>query len=296
MNILDEIKQSFHEGGNLVKLIYINLGVFLAFNLIRVVFFLAGSDVGFSISRYLAVPAYIPNLLQRPWTIFTYMFFHEGFLHILFNLLWLYWFGKIFLGFMSERKLVGVYIMGGLAGAFLYMLFYNVFPVFSDVLPVSFALGASASVLAIVFAASTYAPNLQLHLMFIGPVKLKYIALFMVVLDILGIAGSNAGGHIAHLGGALFGYLFIYFHQQKVDLVQPVSWFIDVFSASPSERKRGKMKVDYKRAAADEIEYNKIKAEKQAEIDRILDKISKDGYDSLTAEEKKILFSMKDNQ
>jgi len=294
MNILDEIKQSFHEGGTLVKLIYVNLAVFLAFNLLNVIFFLVGIDLGSVISRYLSVPAYIPNLLQRPWTIFTYMFFHEGFLHILFNLLWLYWFGKIFLGFMSERKLIGVYIMGGLSGALLYMIFYNIFPAFAEVLPVSFALGASASVLAIVFAASTYAPNLQLHLMFIGPVKLKYIAAFMVVLDILGIAGSNAGGHIAHLGGAIFGYLFIYFQRQKVDLVRPVSWFIDVFKSSPSERKRGKMKVDYKRAAADELEYNKIKAEKQAEIDRILDKISKAGYDSLSAEEKKILFSMKD--
>lgn len=293
MNIVDEIKQSFREGGNLVKLIYINLAVFLAYNIIKVIFFLAGSSFGETLTQYLAVPAYLPNLAQRPWTIFTYMFFHEGFLHILFNLLWLYWFGKIFISFMSERKLLGVYIMGGLSGALLYMIFYNVFPVFANVLPVSFALGASASVLAVVFASTTYAPNLQMNLMFIGPVKLKYIAAFMIVLDIIGIAGTNAGGHIAHLGGAIFGYFFIYFQRQNVDLVRPVLWFVDIFKSTPSERKRSKMKVDYKRAAADEMEYNRIKAEQQAEIDRILDKISKAGYDSLTADEKKTLFSMK---
>ncbi len=291
-SIIDEIKKSYKEGGTLVRLIYINLAVFLAYNIIRVFFFLGGSSFGSDLSKYLAVPAYLPNLASRPWTIVTYMFFHEGFIHILFNLLWLYWLGRIFLSFMSERKLLGVYIMGGLSGALLYILFYNVFPVFGNVLPVSYALGASASVLAVVFAAATYAPNLTLNLMFIGPVKLKYIAAFMVVLDIIGIAGSNAGGHIAHLGGALFGYLFIYFLKQGVDLGKPVYWLADVFTESQASQRRKKMKVDY-RKTSDDIEYNKLKAEKQAEIDRILDKISKAGYDSLTAEEKKTLFQMK---
>jgi membrane associated rhomboid family serine protease len=293
-SIFQEIKQSFKNGGTLVKLIYINLGVFLIYNLLRVFLFLGGSEYGAELTRFLAVPAYLPNLAQHPWTIFTYMFFHEGFIHILFNLLWLYWLGRIFLSFMSERKLLGVYIMGGLSGAALYILFYNTFPVFSGVLPISFALGASASVLAIVFAAATFAPNLQLHLMFIGPVRLKYIALFMVALDIIGMAGSNAGGHIAHLGGALFGYLFIYFQKQNVNLIKPVEWFVDAFTSSPSTNRRKKMKVEYTKTS-DDYEYNRIKAEKQAEIDRILDKISKAGYDSLTAEEKKTLFKMKDS-
>ncbi len=291
-SIVNEIKQSFKEGGTLVRLIYINLGVFLVFNILKAIFFLGGIDIGFSLSRYLAVPADLSNLAEKPWTIFTYMFFHEGFIHILFNLLWLYWLGRIFLSFMSERKMIGVYIMGGLSGAFMYILFFNVFPAFTEVLPVSYALGASASVLAIVFAAATYAPNLSLNLIFIGPVKLKYIAAFMVVLDIIGIAGSNAGGHIAHLGGAIFGYLYIYSQKQGVNLAKPVDWFIDAFTTSPSTQRRRKMKVDHKKPTND-YEYNKMKAEKQAEIDRILDKISKAGYDSLTAEEKKTLFKMK---
>lgn len=291
-SIFDEIKQSFKQGGMLVKLIYINLGVFLAFNILKAILFLGGIDIGFKLSQYIAVPAYLPNLASRPWTLFTYMFFHEGFIHILFNMLWLYWLGRIFLGFMTERKLLGVYIMGGISGGFLYILFYNIFPAFSEVLPSSFALGASASVLAVVFAAAAYAPNFTLNLMFIGPVRLKYIAAFMVVLDIIGIAGANAGGHIAHLGGALFGYLFIYFQKQNVDLAKPVYFFIDAFTSSPSAQRRKKMKVEYSKPK-DDYEYNKMKAEQQKEIDAILDKISKGGYDSLTAEEKKTLFRMK---
>ena len=293
VNIWQEIRQSFRNGGILVKLIYVNLGVFLIYNLVKVFLFLGGSAFHTELTRFLAVPAYLPNLAHRPWTVFTYMFFHEGFIHILFNLLWLYWLGRIFLNFMSERKLFGVYIMGGLSGAAFYILFYNVFPVFSGVLPVSYALGASASVLAVVFAAATYAPNLRLNLMFIGPVALKYIALVMVLLDIVGMAGSNAGGHIAHLGGALFGYLFIYFQKLNVNLIKPVDWFMDFVFAGPSKMRRKKMRVEY-RKTSDDYEYNRMKAEKQAEIDRILDKISKAGYDSLSAEEKKTLFQMKD--
>jgi len=291
-SILYEIKQSFKTGGTLVKLIYVNLGVFLAFNILLAILFLAKSDLGLIISKYIAVPAHLPTLASRPWTIITYMFFHEGFIHILFNLLWLYWLGRIFLGFMSERKLLGVYIMGGIWGAALYILFYNVFPVFADSLTNSFALGASASVYAIVFAAVAYAPNLSLNLLLIGQVRLKYIGLALIVMDIIGIAGSNAGGHIAHLGGALFGFLFIYFQNQGVDMVKPVNWVIDAFTSSPSTNRRKKMKVNYTKPR-DDYEYNKMKAEQQAEIDRILDKISKGGYESLTKEEKETLFRMK---
>lgn len=292
MNILQEIKLSFKQGGTLVKLIYINLGVFLVFNLVKAVLFLGGVDVGFTISQYLAVPAHIPTLASRPWTIITYMFFHEGFIHILFNVLWLYWMGRIFLGFMSERKLLGVYIMGGIAGAFLYILSYNILPVFSNAVTASFALGASASVYAIVFATIVYAPNFTLNLMFIGQVKLKYIGAVLIAMDVMSIAGTNAGGHIAHLGGALFGYLFIYFQKQNVDLVKPVYFFIDAFTSSPSTQRRKKMKVEHSKPK-DDFEYNKVKAMQQKEIDMILDKISKGGYESLSSEEKQTLFKMK---
>jgi membrane associated rhomboid family serine protease len=292
MNIFEEIAESFKKGGMLVKLIYINLAVFLVYNLLFVFFFLAGAKDSFNLTNYLAVPAHIPNFLARPWTILTYMFFHEGFLHILFNLLWLYWLGQIFVRYKNEKELLGVYIMGGIAGAALYMLFYNVFPVFAESLPISYALGASAAVYAVVFATVTYNPNFTLNLMFIGPVKLKYIAAFLIVLDVISIAGNNAGGHIAHLGGAIFGYLFIVGQRSKVNLILPVLWAIGIWENYNPFRRKPKMKVDY-RHTADDMEYNRVKVEKQKEIDIILDKISHSGYDSLSADEKKTLFNMK---
>lgn len=291
MSIVDEIKESFKTGSILTKLIYVNLAVFVIYNLVQALFLLTGNGDSFNLMQYLAVPAYIPNLALHPWTIITYMFFHEGFLHILFNLLWLYWFGQIFLGFMSQQKMLGVYIMGGIAGALLYMLFYNIFPHFHGALPISYALGASASVYAIVVATATYSPNLQLNLMFIGPVRLKYIALFMLMLDIISIAGSNAGGHIAHLGGALFGYFYVVLHNKGYDMAKPAIFIIDMVQGLWKPKPR--MKVNYKKADTD-FDYNKRKKEQQAKVDAILDKIAKSGYEKLTAEEKEILFKMKD--
>jgi hypothetical protein len=208
-------------------------------------------------------------------------------LHILFNILWLYWFGRIFLEFLDEKKLLGVYILGGLAGAILYILSFNLFPAFAQILPVSRALGASAAVLAIVISISVYVPNYTITLLFIGPVRLKYIAAFMIVLDIISIAGSNAGGHIAHLGGALFGWLFIRQYRKGYDLTRGINRLFKKTSAWFSPKSR--LKVEYKKSATD-YDYNMQKAERQKLIDDILDKISKSGYDSLTKEEKEILF------
>ncbi len=287
MSILDEIKKSFRGGSTLIKLIYINLAVFLAVKLIGVVFFLLSIDPTFSIVNWFAVPADISNLVFKPWTIFTYMFLHQDFLHILFNMLWLYWFGQIFLRYFDEKKLLSVYLVGGLAGAALYILAFNVFPVFSNILPMSYALGASASVIAIVIAVSVYAPNFKVNLLFFGPVALKYIAIVTIILDILSIASSNAGGHIAHLGGALLGYFYIVQMKKGRNITKGFDRFMDkVFSLF---KRREKFKVTYKRPVTD-YEYNKSKAAEQKNIDAILDKIAKSGYDSLTKTEKEILF------
>ena len=291
MSIAREIKDSFRFGSNLTKLIYINLGVFIIFNLIRLFFYIFQIPTENDLAIYLAVPADIPALLHRPWTIFTYMFFHQEFLHILFNILWLYWFGIIFLQYLSQKKLVGVYIMGGLSGAALYILLFNVLGVFREVLPLALALGASASVLAVVIAISTLMPNLSINLMFIGPVKLKYLALFSVILDIISIPLSNPGGHIAHIGGALFGYLYIVVGKQGVDLVKPITWILDILSFKP--KAKSKLKVNYRSTDID-YDYNRRKVEQSVNLDKILDKIAKSGYDSLSKEEKETLFKFKD--
>lgn len=289
MSIADEIKHSFKTGSVLTRLIYINLAVFVAVKLLQVLFFLfsAGDTGTVFIMEWLAVPAMVSELISRPWTVFTYMFLHEGFLHILFNILWLYWFGRIFLEYLDERKLLGVYILGGLAGAALYIISFNLFPAFAQILPLSRALGASAAVLAIVISISVYVPDYTIALLFIGPVKLKYIAAFMILLDIISIAGTNAGGHIAHLGGALFGWIFIRQYRKGSDLTRGIN--ILFHKISSFFKPGSKLKVEYKKTRTD-YDYNKQKIERQKRIDEILDKISKSGYDSLSKEEKEILF------
>ena len=290
MGIADEIKNSFKHSNALFNLIYLNLAVFLVINIIHVFFFFFVLDwdkVG--LVRWLEVPAYLPNLAHKPWTIITYMFTHEQFLHVLFNMLTLYWFGIIFLNYFDEKKLLNLYLLGGIAGAIFYMLAFNLFPVFHAALPVSAALGASASVIAIMIAISVYVPNNAIYLVLIGPVKLKYIALFFIFLDILSIPIDNAGGHIAHLGGAFFGWLFASQFKSGKDITK---WFGHLMDALFSLFKpREKIKISYRRPA-DEIEYNSQKVAQQTEIDRILDKISRGGYESLSKEEKDILFKM----
>jgi len=287
MSIIDEIKRSFKSGSALIKLIYINIAVFLAVKLIGTFITLLQLNTGFSFISWFAVPADLSNLVYKPWTIFTYMFLHQDLIHILFNMLWLYWFGMIFLHYFDNKKLLSIYIVGGLSGAALYILSFNIFPLFDQVLPMSYALGASASVIAIVIAISVYAPNHTINLLFFGPVKLKYIAIVTIVLDVLSIASSNAGGHIAHLGGALFGYLYISQLRKGKNITKGFDRFMDkIFSLF---KPRDKFKVTYKRPVSD-YEYNKDKATNQKDIDKVLDKIAKSGYDSLTKKEKEILF------
>jgi hypothetical protein len=208
-------------------------------------------------------------------------------------MLWLYWFGKIFLQFLSEKQLSYIYILGGLTGAAFYILFFNVFPVFDKILTNSVALGASASVIAIVIAISVYVPDYYLYLIFIGRVKLKYIALFTICLDILSIPSSNSGGHIAHLGGALYGFLFALQMKKGNDLTWGYRRMIE--SLTSLFRFKKKMKVTHAREMND-WDYNAAKNEKQSRMDGILDKLAKSGYDSLTKEEKQFLFNMSDKK
>jgi membrane associated rhomboid family serine protease len=287
-SIIDEIKASFRSGSTLIKLIYINLAVFIVVKLLQVISFLSGTPNLYAIAiNWLAVPASVKNLIIKPWTIISYQFLHEGFLHILFNLLILFWFGRIFLQYLDQKKLVSVYLLGGIAGAALFILAYNVFPVFYQVLPVANARGASAAVMAVVISISVLAPNYTLYLMFIGPVKLKYIALFYIVLDIISIGGGNAGGHIAHLGGALYGFLYIRQYKRGRDMSKGFNNMMDNLFSLFKPRK--KLKVSHRKPVND-YEYNKYKKEQQDQVDRILDKISKQGYNSLTKSEKEILF------
>ena len=207
MSIWDEIKGSFRHGTALTRLMYINGAIFLLIKIIEVIGVLTSSPgLATAVISNLAVPASTSALALKPWTPVTYMFTHQGFIHLLFNLLWLWWFGKIFLSYLDQRKLVSLYIMGGLAGALLYIIVFNIFPAFASAVNVSIALGASASVMALVIATAAYLPDLELHLLFFGRVKLKYLALVTFLITSVFDFSVNTGGKIAHIGGAVMGF------------------------------------------------------------------------------------------
>ncbi|HIE15401.1 MAG TPA: rhomboid family intramembrane serine protease [Bacteroidales bacterium] len=292
--LLYDIREQFRNGSMIIKLLIINIFVFLTVQIVLLFFFFLGLHGNNFIISFFSLPASIHELILKPWTLITYMFLHEGFMHILFNMLWFYWFGKIFLTFFSNRQLLNVYLLGGLAGAGFYIISYNIFPVFAAVLPFSKALGASAAVLAVVLAVSTYIPNYTIYLMFIGPVKLKYIAIFTVALDILSIPHGNAGGHIAHLGGAGLGFLFGYQMHMNKDITMFMDnlfrFFNNLFKSSPKYKTYN---TTYKTRS--NWEYNARKNANQKRIDEILDKVAQSGYDSLSKEEKEILFRSSKN-
>jgi membrane associated rhomboid family serine protease len=294
MTIFDEIKNSYREGSVLHKLIYINVAVFLALHIGVIILVLANQiDRNQSITeilKLLAVPSDLQTLSRKPWTVLTYMFTHGFLWHIVFNLLVLYWFGRFFIEEFGLKKILGVYILGGLAGALLFVVFYNVFPFFEDVRQQSIATGASASVMAIVAAVAAMVPNRQMHLVLIGPVKIVYVALFLFITSTILDFTDNTGGKIAHIGGAAVGLLFASYYRKGQDMTKGFDRLMDQFGSLFKRRK--KMKVTYKRPA-DDFQYNKQKAQEQKEIDRILDKISRGGYDSLTKQEKEKLFNMK---
>jgi membrane associated rhomboid family serine protease len=287
----------FSKNNMLMRLIYANLVVFLGIKILYLPFWLMQIDLSpnqFALN-WLAVPAHPMQLLYKPWTVFTYMFLHLGFFHLLSNMIWLYFLGQLFVQFLGEKKMWTVYISGGVAGALMYILFFNLFPVFAEVMPISKALGASASVMAIVAAVGTYAPNFSIRLLLLGDVKLKYIAIFAFVIDVISISNSNSGGHIAHIGGAALGFLFAKQWKKGNDITAWVGSATAFVKAIFSSSKKSRMKVKYNKQKNSQkpesrYEYNSRKKEEQEQVDEILDKISRSGYDSLTKSEKDFLF------
>jgi membrane associated rhomboid family serine protease len=289
MGIWDDIKNTFRNGSSLTRLIYINLAVFILITLTSVFGFLLNSPLlSDKVIDLISVPASAKKLILRPWTIITYMFVHKDIWHILFNMLWLYWFGTIFLEYLGQKKLVAVYLLGGISGAIVYILSFNIFPVFAGIVAESVAIGASASVMAIVIDIAAYVPDYTVHLFLFGRIKIKYMALAIFILTSVMDFSVNSGGKLAHMGGAIIGYLYILNLRQGRDIGKRLNSSLDFVASLFKPRK--KLKVTHKKPVT-EYEYNKIKTDQQARINHILDKISKGGYDSLTKEEKETLFS-----
>ena len=281
-SIIGDIKYQFRYGNMVVKLIFVNVAVFVFINLLNLIGFLAQSYTAHNfILAHLELPASLHTLLYQPWSLISYMFLHEGLFHILSNMLWLYWFGEIFVLYLGDKKVLPLYIMGGLGGAVLYIAAYNLIPVFKPEVNFSLMLGASASIFAIVFAAATINPDHEISLFLFGNVKIKYVALVPLLLGIFTIPSGNAGGNIAHLGGALTGFLYVTGLRSGFD---PFSSITKLFKRKPA------VKVGYKNTGTKVAQPARSKGE-QEKVDEILDKIARSGYDSLSKEERDFLFN-----
>lgn len=278
-NLWNDFKFKFFKSGSPVLLyIGINVLVFIGFALVSVILFFvgkAGLTANF-INNYLAFPANADLWLSRLYTLLTYQFFHADFFHILFNLLWLYWMGLILLDFIKPRQFHFIYLSGGIIGALFFALIFNLVPVYASLANQATIIGSSAAVMAVFSAVVTLVPNYSLRLLFFGDVKIKYLFLVYIILDIMGTSSTNAGGNLAHLGGAFLGFIYIKLLQNGTDLSA-------VFKAKPKFKvvKNTQHKPKTNTAAT---------VVNQQEIDAILDKISSSGYDKLTKEEKETLF------
>ncbi|MFN5346363.1 MAG: rhomboid family intramembrane serine protease [Bacteroidota bacterium] len=285
-NLLQDIKNYFNNNMVLYRLVLINVVVFIGINFFDLFGFLFGWH--FSLDRlmrsFFGLEAGISNFIWKPWTIFSYMFLHDDIFHILFNMLFLTWTGKLFSEYLGNQKLSATYFLGGICGGLFYMVAYQIFPAFANH-DQAILIGASAGVLGVFFAAATLLPKYTTQLLFIGSIKLKFLAIIMFLLYAFSIPSGNAGGHIAHIGGALFGFVSIKFLQSGTDITK---WFSKLFSFKSRSRKN--MKVVYRsNENADEIYLNKQRMT-QENLDRILDKINRSGFDSLTADEKEFLY------
>lgn len=282
----------------------VNVAVFVIVRVLALVCLLFAVDAMPAI-ELLEMPSNPVKFLHQPWSVISYMFLHYDVMHILFNMLWLYWFGAMFHQIFGTRRFVGLYFLGGIGGALLYMLAYNVLPLFSST--EGLLLGASASVLAIVAATAVRQPDYKVGLLFFGQISLKWIAIVTIFIDVISIGSSNAGGHIAHLGGALVGAAFALADRRGTDIT---AWFnraIDLivnltrrrprvkvgnFHNSPFTRTKQQPRTDKQQYERDNGRRNSMTPAEEAEMDEILKKIKLSGYASLTAEEKRRLFEV----
>ncbi len=265
------------------RIIILNVVIFIVTYLFNTLSFLFQIDGNF-IMTWLSLKPDFELLLYRPWTIITYGFLHAGFFHILFNMMVLYYFGNLFLDFFNSRQFLTYLFLGILSGGFIYMLSYNFLPGLQT--QESLLVGASAGVMAVVIGIASHIPQYSLRFRFIGNIKLLYIAVALVVLDVVQIPAGNAGGHLAHLGGSAIGFLLTTYFGQGNNFI---SWFEGLFS----KNKKQPLKTVYKNTKQTKQtshQKKETKSEQQTMIDSILDKISKSGYDTLTKEEKDYLF------
>lgn len=289
MAFIDDIKRNYRNGSMLLRLIYINIAVFVVFRLFAVFAFLFNPSL-LGVMKWIEVSSNAWEVLVKPWTVFTYSFTHYDIFHILFNMLWLYWLGRIFMEYFNGKQLTALYIYGGLGGAALYLLAYNLLPAFVHIH--GYMLGASASIIAIVVATAVYVPDYKIGLLFIGAVSLKWVALVTVLIDLISIDSINAGGHFAHLGGALVGVIYGLMMRRGHDITAPfnavIDWIVTLFS---SRRGVGAPVGGKAYRSQQETTSRRQDGPSESDLDRVLAKIKRSGYAGLTDEERDLLFN-----
>ncbi len=310
-SIWEDVKREFSYGNMVTRIIIINVVIFVAVNLVNVVLKISGvwqSPTSFAdFIKLFSLSSDGWFVLIHPWVIFTYMFLHVDFWHILWNMLYLYWFGRIVGDFIGNQRVLPIYLLGGLAGALLFYITANFIPYTSGI---ATALGASAAVMALVVAAGAIAPDYIVRLLFLGDVKLKYIVFVIVLLDLLALAGDiNTGGHFAHLGGAAMGWIFVRQLREGRDWALPVNTVLNriyrPFKRPARTPRRPHMAyknpnrprtTTSRRPTASATAGSRTEnVSHQDRLDSILDKIKQSGYESLTEEEKEFLFNASKN-
>jgi len=284
-SIWEDIKQSFSMGNMVTKIVIVNVAVYMILALTNALF----PSFYLTLQPYIALPGDPTELLMHPWTLVTHMFAHLGFWHMVWNMMLFYWFGQIAGDLLGDRRVLPVYLAGGFAGAAFYLISYTFIQSIGG-----YAMGASAGVLAVVFMAIATAPDYRVYMILFGPVRIKYIGLFIIFFDLIGTMGQhNSGGHIAHLGGILYGFMFVYLLKDGIDLSSFGELKRRFFRKKKTIRKN-QLKVEYKSGGLQKAGGGKTKpgrtVQLQEEVDRILEKIKISGYDSLNDVEKNTLF------
>jgi membrane associated rhomboid family serine protease len=278
MRLVNKIKNEFLNANILYKLIYINVAIYLILEITKVIINIFLIDINFNNDKFLLSDT--KQLISQPWSLLTYIFFHDNIFHLLFTTIWLHFGGKLFLQYFSERQFITTYFLGGISGGLLYIISIKYLPsieLLHSINELGPLIGSSGAVLAILIAITTHIPNYNLKIPLMGFIRIKYIAYFLLLSSILGIDGSNGGGNTAHIGGAIFGFLYIKLQtntkRSKKNNKSFIKYLINIFTSFNSKKS---------------VKENKKNNQKA--IDIVLEKISKSGYNSLNKDEKDLLF------
>ena len=287
MNIIDDLKLQYKIGGIVTQLIFWNVALFV----IPWLFFALLSLLGVNIDylNYVSLSSNAVLLLWKPWSLLSYSFFHSGIMHIVFNMMVLNFSGRLFMTYFTSKQLFGLYVLSAIFAGISYVLIFYLLNINAPIV------GASAAIMAILVATTTYYPLMELRLMIIGNVKLWHVTAVIIVIDLMQLRSENMGGHISHLAGAMFGFIFIKLLQNGTDLSSVVSQFINFFANLFQKNTRSpfkKVHKNYSRPIVKSVSKIVTKDKSQQQIDEILDKISQSGYDSLSNEEKEFLFKV----